>query len=77
MAVRLSLGMRKGLAVRGRNISKSAGPSGYGVSTLRGVQLVTARRVEQAQNMNGREATSDASDSRGGGGGRVATCDGG
>ncbi len=50
-----SLGTRTGLPVRVRNVSKSAGPSGDGVSTLRGAQLVTARRlpVEQARNVNG------------------------
>ncbi len=40
-----SLGTRTGLAVRDRNVSKSAGLSGDGVSNLRGVQLVTARRL--------------------------------
>ncbi len=46
-----SLGTRTGLAVRDRNVSKSAGPSGDGVSNLRGVQLVSCP-VEEARNMN-------------------------
>ncbi len=73
-----SLGTRTGLAVWGRNVSKSAGPSGDGVSTLRGAQLMTARRLSgwASPEYEWCEATSDASDSRGGGGGRVATCDG-
>ncbi len=40
-----SLGTRTGLPVRVRNVYKSAGPSGDGVSTLRGAQLVTARQL--------------------------------
>ncbi len=73
-----SLGTRTGLPVRVQNVAKSAGPSGDGVSTLRGAQLVTARRLSSwaSPEYEWHEATSDASDSRGGGGGRVATCDG-
>ncbi len=73
-----SLGTRTGLPVRVQNVAKSAGPSGDGVSTLQGAQLVTARRLFgwASPEYEWREATSDASDSRGGGGGRVVTCDG-
>ncbi len=39
------LGTRTGLPVRVQNVSKSAGPSGDGVSTLRGAQLITAHRL--------------------------------
>ncbi len=74
----MSLGTRTGLPVRVRNVSKSAGPSVDGVSTLRGAQLMTACRLSGSESPEYEwcEATSDASDSRGGGGGRVATCDG-
>ncbi len=40
-----SLGMRTGLPMQVQNVAKSAGPSGDGVSTLWGAQLVTARRL--------------------------------
>ncbi len=72
-----SLGMRIGLPVRVRNVPKSAGPSGDGDSTLWGAQLLTARRLPgwASPECEWREATSDASDSRQEGGGRVVTCD--
>ncbi len=70
-----SLERQTGLPERLRNISKSAGPSGDGVSTLQGAQLVTARRLHgcAGPECEWHEVTSDASDSREG---RVATCDG-
>ncbi len=73
-----SLGTRTGLPVRFQNVAKSAGPSGDGVSILRRAQLVTASRLSgwASPGYEWREAASDASDSRGGGGGRVVTCDG-
>ncbi len=40
-----SLGTQTGQPVQVRNVSKSAGLSGDGVSTLRGAQLVTGRRL--------------------------------
>ncbi len=60
------------------NVSRSAGLSGDGVSILRGAQLVTAHRPYSCAGpqYEWHEATSDASDSKGGGGGWVATCDG-
>ncbi len=70
----MSLRTQTGIPVRVRNISKSGGPSGDGVSTLRGAQFVTARWLPGWASLEceWREETSDASDSRGGGGGRVA-----
>ncbi len=72
------LARQTGLPEPRRTPPKSAGPPGGGVATLLAAQLVRARRPHgwAHQGHEWREATSDASDSKGGDGGRVATYDG-
>ncbi len=70
--------MQTGRPEQLRTVPKSAEPPGDGVSTRLEVLLETARRLPDwtLLGCGWHEGTSDASDSRGGGGGRVATCDG-
>ncbi len=72
-------GRQTGLPERPRSASKSAGVPRGGVAILpEGRADVRARRLHDWARLGHerREATSDASDSKGGDGGRVATCDG-
>ncbi len=72
-------GRQTGLPERPRSISNSAGVPRGGVAILpEGRADVRARRLHDWARLGHerREATSDASDSKGGDGGRVATCDG-
>ncbi len=72
------LEMQTGPPEQLRTVHKSAEPPGDGVSSRLEVLLETGRRLPDwtLLGCGWHEGTSDASDSRGGGGGQVATCDG-
>ncbi len=73
-----SLERQTDLPERILKVSKSARPSGEGDYIPWGLQLVTAHWLPGCVDLGceWHKATSNASDSRGGGGGGVLTCDG-